>query len=347
MNIKKLLVIIFTVGLFWGTITSPSRRVENVYISAAASKALSAPTNIKTSAGYDSITLKWNSVSGADAYRVYMYDSYTQKFRKIKTVTETKAVINGLKSDKSYRFMLSSVKKSKEKYIGGDFSSKFTVKTKALENKNVVLNEFYVKTVEKGRDLLYTFEYDKMGRLIEVEYNYCNSHAEEYEFRGETYLPSGFTIEYTDNKAILTQHEEENTNKYVAEPIETYIITMNFKDSGDIDSVYTEWHSGNDTTERITKYKYDKNNNLISKSNVRKDNETGKLKITNSKNVIFDKSTVIDKIGNSSDTNFIYKPFSAKIDAKTQKQNAFIINYLLISEYQEFWDSEGVYRFVY
>ncbi|MGN1137693.1 MAG: fibronectin type III domain-containing protein [Oscillospiraceae bacterium] len=347
MNIKKFAAFVIAAALLFGISATPTAAGNNLFISASAASELSAPSNIKAASGADKITLTWDKVNGADAYRIYMYDSYKKAFRKIKTVTENQAVIEGLKSDKSYRFMLSAVKKNGKSYIGGEFSSKFTVKTKSLGNKTTVLKEFYVQTVEKGRDLLYTFEYDKMGRLIRVVRNLCNSHAEEYEFRGETYLPSEYTIEYTNNKAILTWHDKEDTNSNVAEPIKSYAVTLNFKDNGNIDSVHTEWHSGNDITVRITEYKYDQNNNLISKSNVRKNNETGKLKVTNSRNVAFDKSTIIDKIGNSSNTNFIYKPFNTKINIEIQKQNTFILNYLLVFEYQEVWDEEGVYRFVY
>ncbi len=352
MNIKKISIIIFTAVLFFGMIAFPSRENESLYISALAASELAAPADITASASSDSITLKWGSVSGADAYRVYMYDSYNKKFRKIKTVTETKASISGLKPNKSYRFMLSAVKKNGKKYVGGEYSPKFTVKTKQLDtskNKTRVLTAYYVQTIEKGKDMLYTFDYDKNGRLIKITSNYCNSHAEEYEFRGYSFSPDELTVEYTENKAIITEqlNEENNLDSSVVEPLKTRVTTFTFNDNGNIDSVFEKYQDGNDIVEKTTTYKYDKNNNMISKSNTRKSNEKGSLKVTNSGSAKFDKNTVIDIIGRSSDTNYIYQAFDKKISTGVQNQNSFILNYLLTYKYFEIWDEAGVYRFVY
>ncbi|MBP5604829.1 MAG: hypothetical protein J6X60_04725, partial [Ruminiclostridium sp.] len=50
---------------------------------------LAAPKNIDTSATYTSVTLTWSDVKGADAYRVYMYNSKTGKYDTAKTGSGT------------------------------------------------------------------------------------------------------------------------------------------------------------------------------------------------------------------------------------------------------------------
>lgn len=89
-----------------------------------------APENVKCSAKTaDSVTLKWDSVSGADAYAVYIYNASTKKYEKYKTVSAAKCKVTGLKKGTKYKFVVKSLKKNGSKYVSGGSSKAVAVST--------------------------------------------------------------------------------------------------------------------------------------------------------------------------------------------------------------------------
>ncbi|MGN0609150.1 MAG: fibronectin type III domain-containing protein [Oscillospiraceae bacterium] len=355
MNIQKFAAFVLAAAMFLGISAIPTAEESGISISASAASKLSAPSGIKAAAGTDRITLTWNKVNGADAYRVYMYDSYSKKFKKIKTTAETKATVTGLKNNKTYYFMLSAVKKSGNSYVSGEYSKQFKVTTKSVGNENLILTEYYIPNREKGSDYDYIFDYDSNGRISGVKLCYCKKpHGEEYEFKHDIAgIWSEFTIEYSENKVILTKQyiEEDDTNDNnnntdapVAVPIESYVITMTYNKNFDVESIIINSQKNGYSTISTTKYTYDKNNNLVSKSCERKNNKTGKFKVTSSDSIKFNKGITLDLIGDCLNSNLIYKTFNKKIDAGTEKLNKFILNYFLTYVYQEIYDSNRIYR---
>ncbi len=92
---------------------------------------LTAPKNLKSSVSTKKITLTWSKVSGADAYRVYQYDAKKGAYVRIKTVKSNKCVISDFQPDKTYKFRVCAVKKSKStgKYLRGPLTAPISVKT--------------------------------------------------------------------------------------------------------------------------------------------------------------------------------------------------------------------------
>ncbi|MDE6599128.1 MAG: fibronectin type III domain-containing protein, partial [Oscillospiraceae bacterium] len=60
------------------------------------------PTNFKSSKTATAITLSWDEVDGADAYRVYMYNSASGKYEKYKNVKKNSCKITGLSKGTKY-----------------------------------------------------------------------------------------------------------------------------------------------------------------------------------------------------------------------------------------------------
>ncbi|MGN0600245.1 MAG: fibronectin type III domain-containing protein [Oscillospiraceae bacterium] len=262
MTIKKLAAFIIAAAMLFGISVIPSADVNDLFISVSATSKLSAPSGIKAAAGTDKITLTWDKVNGADAYRVYMYDSYSKKFKKIKTATETKATITGLLSEESYRFMLSAVKKNGKTYTGGEFSKEFKVTTKSIGSKNLVLTEYYNPNMEKGSDVDYFFEYDNDGRIASVKSCYLGSHSQNYEFKGDiSRVLHDYKIEYLKNKIIMTDITQNNT---------TIKSTITYNNNFDITSIKKKSDNGNYSS---FSYSYDKNNNLISETYIRNEKD--------------------------------------------------------------------------
>ncbi|MGN0577914.1 MAG: CAP domain-containing protein [Ruminiclostridium sp.] len=88
----------------------------------AASAKLAKPSSLKASVSGMKITLSWNKVSGADAYRVYKYNATKKKYVKVKDVKGTKLSIKVSKYG-DYKFLVRSLDENNGKYILGNYSS--------------------------------------------------------------------------------------------------------------------------------------------------------------------------------------------------------------------------------
>ncbi len=101
MKFKKLLFLAMAAIIVSGyTPASGTMSVSDCIVleaSAASNAKLKAPDDIKTTATANSITLQWDKVSGADGYRIYMYDSTQKKYVKYKSVSGTKCTVSNLK----------------------------------------------------------------------------------------------------------------------------------------------------------------------------------------------------------------------------------------------------------
>ncbi len=75
----------------------------------AAGSTISAPSNIKLTSTEDSVTITWNKVSGAHAYRVYRAIDPDDEWKKWKDVAGTSVTVDNLKSGKTYYFRLASI----------------------------------------------------------------------------------------------------------------------------------------------------------------------------------------------------------------------------------------------
>lgn len=85
---------------------------------------LAAPSGFKCTANTtSSITLKWNAVKGAAAYRLYKYNEYLKSYQKVGDTTETSAKITGLKESKTYTIKIVTLKKSGNKYVEQNYTT--------------------------------------------------------------------------------------------------------------------------------------------------------------------------------------------------------------------------------
>lgn len=137
MKFKKLLSLamaaIIVSGYAPASETMPVSDCIVLEASAASNAKLKAPDDIKTTATANSITLQWNKVSGADGYRIYMYDSVQKKYVKYKSVSGTKCTVSNLKIGTKYNFKITALVKKNGKYSAQKFSDKISVSTKKLD----------------------------------------------------------------------------------------------------------------------------------------------------------------------------------------------------------------------
>ncbi len=89
------------------------------------------PANIKTSSTNNTVTLTWDKVKGASAYRVYMLNKSDGKYHKYKTVKRTKCTITGLKTDMEYSFFIQTLSLANNKYAAHEKTGRIKVRTKS------------------------------------------------------------------------------------------------------------------------------------------------------------------------------------------------------------------------
>lgn len=136
MNFKKIAAIGAAVLMAAGIATGVPISTETVSPFAIAAEAanskLAAPKNLKAAAGDGKVTLTWDKVSGADVYRVYLYNAETKKYEKCKSVKSAKATVTGLENGKTYKFKVAAAVKSGKSYKTGKTSAAVSAKPETV-----------------------------------------------------------------------------------------------------------------------------------------------------------------------------------------------------------------------
>lgn len=92
---------------------------------------LDAPVGFKVTKTTDKVTIKWDAVDGADAYKVYMLNAKTGKYEAYKTVSKTTCTISGLKKGTQYKFKVVALNNVNGKYVAGTTSKVVSTTTKS------------------------------------------------------------------------------------------------------------------------------------------------------------------------------------------------------------------------
>lgn len=96
----------------------------------AATDKLAAPTKVTAqSITYNSMTLKWNKVEGADAYRVYLWNYDTEKYESVAYVKGTSAKIKDLDANTICKFKVRTYDEVNGKLTAQSTSKTFKFKT--------------------------------------------------------------------------------------------------------------------------------------------------------------------------------------------------------------------------
>lgn len=136
----------------WGDAVELVRSDEAVFTTPKKpSDKLAAPTGLTASARTQkTVTLKWNTVKGADGYRVYKYNVSKGKFLKYKDVTKATCKVSGLKAGTTYKFMVASLVMKNGKYVVQNKSTEYSAATSVKSsssnsNKNNTVDGSKVK----------------------------------------------------------------------------------------------------------------------------------------------------------------------------------------------------------
>lgn len=259
--------------------TSAPVAAENLtVISYAASTKLSAPSGIKAlTKTTSSITLQWNKVSGASAYRVYIYNKSTGKYKQYKNVAATNCKVTGLSAGTTYKFKVATLKKSSGKYVVQSTSSAVSLKTESSSKlaapKGITADVKYrsiVLTWEavKGADAYRVYKYNASTKKYEVYENVIVNQCTvkdltdntKYKFKIVALIYKNTTyIEQTPTAALTYTTKKDTSNTSAPASSDTVTSAKEFKlpsAGGNIVTVlnscnianYTKTSSGSNTT---------------------------------------------------------------------------------------------------
>lgn len=100
---------------------------------AEAAKATSAKLKLTASADTSSISLSWNSVKGADAYNIYVFNAQTGKYKKLQQVNVCRYTIKNAKSGTGYKIYVAAIKRNGS-------TNKIILKSDAVEISTASVN---------------------------------------------------------------------------------------------------------------------------------------------------------------------------------------------------------------
>lgn len=132
MKFRKIIAGIMAAVLVAAGTAVPVSDMQTLSVVSEAASGLKAPKFTSGSTTTDSITLKWNAVSGAAGYKLYKYSPSKGKFTSYKTVKGTSVKLSGMVSGVTYRFKVAAYVKKNGKKVTQTLSSEIKVVTKKL-----------------------------------------------------------------------------------------------------------------------------------------------------------------------------------------------------------------------
>lgn len=168
---------------------------------------------ISASQTTNSVTLKWNKVTGATGYTIYQYNEKTKKWVTVKTLTATSLTVKNLKAGTVYKFKIKAYKND-EGTISGAASGIFTTATKPATPKITKL------TTTKGKATL----------------NWSNVSGESgYEVYYSANKNSGFKQATTTNANVVKASKSKLTSG------KTYYFKVRAYKTVDGTKIYSAW----------------------------------------------------------------------------------------------------------
>lgn len=182
----------------------------------------------------ETIVLKWDEVSGADFYRVYVKDIITGKNTLVKTVYGCQTTLDKLSSATDYKFLVRSGSLfNKKGYTGGKDSNILYVSTRTseplvdaevLENNNIQLTWDKVSGADGYYVKIYDFEeknYKLLDDIRDNKYIYPNSEKSiEKKFIIQGYMNTSKDVVngmMSDSRFIYTEKDGIDISKWQGE----------------------------------------------------------------------------------------------------------------------------------
>lgn len=243
---------------------------------------LPSPSNYVKTSTATTVTISWDKVDGAAAYKVFMLDEVLDEFSEYKTVKKTTITIKGLNKNTKYQFKVQTLTKVNGKYIAQKRSGAISVTTKKNDLPTAPSKNY--TGWGKGSDSKYYF---KKGELCSG----MQKIGQDYYF----FTDNGYLSGWLNNKEIYYYFGK--TGKMVRN--KTLTISDNKYEFGSDGKV--NWYVS--TVEPQAKYTvpYDEPDiNIFTSDKTDNDASLVGMLITNNGN----KKLVVDRVGELTDEQY-------------------------------------------
>lgn len=102
---------------------------------------LAKPTAIKSKSAEKSIALTWNKVTGAQSYKVFVYDTAKKSYKTLAVVSGEKYTASALKDGTVYKFIIRAYSEAGAKGVQSPNSSEYSCATKPVATKLSKVND--------------------------------------------------------------------------------------------------------------------------------------------------------------------------------------------------------------
>lgn len=162
-----------------------------------------------TAKSKNSLTLKWNKVTRATGYQVYIYDSAKKKYVLKDTVSGTSVKLTSLKSNVSYKIKVRAYFKANGKTVYGDASDALTAKTSGAAAASSKASQKVIGTSKAAeialahaklkksqvREFECKLDTEKGVKVYEVDFEYKG-----YEYEYDINAVSGKIVHYEKSR---------------------------------------------------------------------------------------------------------------------------------------------------
>ena len=165
-----------------------------------------------------SITVSWSKVSGANGYRIYVYNSKTKKYDYYAQPTKNSVTVKGLTSAKEYKFKVRAYKTVKGTKYFGAYSSIFSATTTPTQVKGL--------TTSARADTSLKISWSKVSRADGYRIYVYNSKTKKYDYYAQP----------TKNSVTVKGLSSANEQKF---KVRAYVNFNGKKYFGSYSSVYS------------------------------------------------------------------------------------------------------------
>jgi GH25 family lysozyme M1 (1,4-beta-N-acetylmuramidase)/fibronectin type 3 domain-containing protein len=213
----------------------------------SASTTVKQVNNLTSSArAQDSITLSWDAVSKANGYTVYRYDTSSEKYVEIATVSgknNTTYQVTGLTASKEYKFVVRAYKTYNDEKLTGEASEALTTRTNPVKVESLTASattatsislEFTTQKRVTGYEV---YRYDasaekwkKIGTSTDGTFTDDTVKAStSYKYRVRAYKTSGGVTYYGKySKALTVRSNPDKVKSLTASKATATSISLEF-----------------------------------------------------------------------------------------------------------------------
>lgn len=217
MKVKRIVAGILAAGVVAISGSLPATNVLGLSVVSEAASKLNAPKITTKSSTTNTITLKWNAVSGASGYRLYKYDASAKKYTLFKTLSKTNCKITGVVSGVTYKFRLAAYVEKNGKKTNQTFTDVIKVTAKKLSApSNIAASEDSGKinltwNAVSGANSYRIYKYDDSSKKFE---QYKDVTGTSYSF---TEVEAGKTYKFKTAALV------KNGSSYVAQSLSSEV----------------------------------------------------------------------------------------------------------------------------